>query len=389
MIKIIVLTTDRADFGLLYHPVRVLTEDPDFDVQLIITGSHLVKERKSSLKTVRNSGFKICAEVPIYQELHPRTFASEGFSEAVKGLSSAFIDSKPDFIMVLGDRYEALASGVAATFLNIPIIHLCGGDITQGAMDDSMRHALTKLSHIHFPSNHQAEKRIKQMGEDPERILMVGSSGLDYIKNCEEIKKEEIFEDLSIKNPELPFFLVTFHPVTLEEDFGESSLNQMLSAIKKYAQSRMCNFIFTGVNLDPGASIVDEKIKYFCEKEKFCYLFDSLGSTYYINLLKECQAVLGNSSSGFYEAPFLKKLTLNIGERQKGRLMCDSILNVNTTESILKALEASSEMVLDHVVSPYGDGKTSEKIKIFLKKQPSPRKIISKTFKDIPCKNHL
>jgi len=258
MIKIIAVTTDRADFGLLSPPMRVLTEDPYFEVQFIITGSHLLTGKETSLQTIRSSGFAICAEVPIFQENYSSTFASDGFSEAIKGISKALSKSKPDFIMLLGDRYETLASAIAATLLNIPIIHLCGGDITQGAMDDSIRHALTKLSHIHFPSNLQAAKRLEQMGEDPERILMVGSSGLDYINECEKIKTEEIFEILSIDNPELPFFLVTFHPVTLETDFGVAHLDQVLSALKEYAKNNRCNFIFTGVNLDPGSRVIDE-----------------------------------------------------------------------------------------------------------------------------------
>lgn len=382
-IKIAVITSSRADYGLLYHPIKELVSDSDFEVFLIVTGSHLVQTEGMSVEVIKKDGFEIFAQVPIFSENRDENLAINGSSNAVKFISQVLIDAKPHSVLLLGDRYEILASAISATLLNIPIIHLCGGDITEGAIDNVIRHAITKLSHIHFPSNQQAARRIEQMGEDPEHIFMVGSTGLDYIKDSDFISKEEIFRKLSIEPSNIPFFLITFHPVTLESDHGESQLNELIIALTEYIENNNCLLIFTGVNLDPGSINIYTKIIEFCKINQCCYYFSSLGSKYYINLLKCCEAVIGNSSSGFYEAPFLKKPTINIGMRQTGRPGCESIITVSKKADIINALGNLNVINLNNVVSPYGDGKSSKRMKIHLKEIGSFEKLLVKKFREL------
>jgi UDP-hydrolysing UDP-N-acetyl-D-glucosamine 2-epimerase len=383
--KIAVITSSRADYNLLYWPIKTIIESEKLELKLIVTGSHLCEKKGLTINEIKKDKLPISVEIPILNEESSDVSLVEVFGKASSLIAGELRKTMPDIVLVLGDRYEILAAVIAASFLNIPIAHLCGGDVTEGALDDAIRHSISKFSHIHFPSTHEAARRLIQLGECEKNIFMVGSTGLDYIKKCSVISKQSLLSELSILSPELPIYLITFHPVTLEKDRGLKQLQELLKALDRLLSKSSCNLIFTGVNPDPGASFIEKEIMNFCENRSNCYYFLSLGPQKYINMIRICEAMIGNSSSGFYEAPFLGKPTINIGNRQKGRVNTNSIFNIEADQDIIfNTIHSMQDRVLKDIISPYGDGESSERIISILENIELTQNIQIKKFQDLP-----
>lgn len=365
MKRICVITATRAEYGLLKPLMQVLKEKSEiFQLQLLVTGAHLSPEFGYTYKQIEEDGFAIDEKVEML-------LSADSASSIVKSMGLCMISFadvlerlKPDAVVILGDRYEMLAIASCATIMRIPIIHINGGDITEGAYDDAIRHAITKLSTLHFPSTEEYRNRVIQMGEQPEFVFNVGAIGLDNIRNTKLMTKSEIAHNLGIIFKKYNY-QVTFHPETLSNISAKDQFQLLLNAIKKTKDSF---YIFTKANADTSGRDINKMIDLFVsENSDIAVCFNTLGSYRYLSVLNVCNAIIGNSSSGIVEAPALGVTTINIGERQKGRLQANTIINVNVDEeeiynAILMTQKEYLKIPLEGIKNPYGDGKTTEKI---------------------------
>lgn len=339
MRKICVVTGTRAEYGLMSRLIRLIDESPYTNLQLIATNMHLSPLYGNTYLEIEADGFKIDRKVPIIDE-NAEDNAVEtlySMSRALKGFANAFADLKPDLVVVLGDRYEMLAVATAAMIERIPIAHLCGGEITEGAYDDSIRHSITKMSQLHFPSTEAYRSRIIQMGEQPDRVFNVGSLGVENIKKLPLMTKEEIEQEINFMI-DVHTILVTYHPVTLGNHTVQQDIQDFLLALEARSDLRV---IFTMPNSDTGGRVIVDAITAFCTKhQNRSVSFKSLGAIRYLSVMKYVAAVVGNSSSGLLEVPSFGIPTLNIGDRQKGRIAADSVFNCLTDKaSILEGLD--------------------------------------------------
>lgn len=375
--KVAVITTSRADYGLLYWPLKKLSQDEYFDVRLVVAGSHLSPSGGYSVRQIEADGWDIDCKIEMMLSSDTALGACKSLALAIVGFAEYFARSLPDLVMVVGDRYEMTAAAQSAVMLNLPIAHIAGGDVTEGAFDDTFRHCLTKMSHIHLPSNETARQRIIQMGENPDCVITVGSPGIDYIVRCERLSRADIEKRLGFAFKKRNV-LVTFHPETADRT-GISSFAEMLSALGTLDDQT--GIVFTMPNADPDGLAIAQMIYEFCATHANAISAVSLGSDLYLSLMAEVNAVVGNSSSGLYEAPTLGTPTVNIGNRQKGRLCASSVITtVPAAESIRKAIHAAIDMSCDDVVNPYGDGDASERIVAALRKFPNPSTLVRKSF---------
>lgn len=357
--KICIVTGSRADYGLLYWPMKRIQESNDFELQILATGMHLSEKFGNTYKVIEED-FTITkkVEMDLTGDSNFDTIKSLGL--ALPKFAEAFDEMNPDLVMILGDRYEMFAATQAAYIGNRILIHLFGGDTTEGAQDEAFRHSMTKMSYLHFVSNEVSRKRVVQLGEHPERVFNVGSTGIDFIKNLKVLSKETLENSLDFKFREKNI-LVTYHPVTLEsgtyiEDFAEV-LRSLESLGDRYG------IIFTKSNSDPGGRKIGEMIDEFVLENTNSKAYFSLGQLKYLSVMKQVDFVLGNSSSGLYEVPSMKIPTINIGDRQKGRLQSESIINCSPiTEEIKEAIGKANELDCSKFESPYGSGNSSEKI---------------------------
>jgi UDP-hydrolysing UDP-N-acetyl-D-glucosamine 2-epimerase len=375
-LKICVVTGGRADFGLLSMPMKAIRASSDLELQLVVTGQHLSHDGHG-LKAIENGGFHIDAVVDMALMTDDAKSLTEAAGRELIGIAAAFNRLRPDIVMILGDRYEILAAAYAALLASIPIAHLCGGDITEGAFDDAIRHALTKLSHIHFVTNEDAARRVRQMGEEPSRVLTVGSPGIDAILAIAPLSRDRFFAEVGLADRR-PTFLVTLHPSTLA-DAPLAECREMLAALEAHEHA---NFVFTGVNADPGASAIADAIQAFCRTHpQRARQHTSLGSALYFTALTHCDAVIGNSSSGLYEAPSFDVPTVNIGERQTGRLKASSVFDcVADRGAIETAIAKALAFRGMDVVNPYGDGLASKRIVDTLRRIEDPKALLRKRF---------
>ncbi|MTI84030.1 MAG: UDP-N-acetylglucosamine 2-epimerase (hydrolyzing) [Firmicutes bacterium] len=362
--KICVVTGTRAEYGLLYWLMKVIIIDKDLELQLIVTGMHLSPEFGLTYKAIEKDGFIINEKVEMLLSSDTAVGIAKSIGLATISFADALDRLKPDIIVVLGDRYEILAAVQAALVAKIPVAHIAGGDSTEGAFDESIRHSITKMSHLHFVTNEISAKRVRQLGENPNHIYNVGNPGLDHINKLKLLEREELEQALGFKLKKKNL-LITFHPVTLE---FQSSANQFKALL--YALDTLGNdvgLIFTKPNSDTDGRIIINMIDDYVAEHINAKAFTSLGQLLYLSTISHVNAVVGNSSSGLYEVPSLKKPTVNIGDRQKGRLHASSVINCKPkTDNIIQALhEAFLKDCMD-TVNPYGDGNSSEKIlKIF------------------------
>lgn len=387
MIRINILTTTRAEYGLMKPLIKRMLEDDDIQLHLIVTGAHLDDACGQTYKEIESDGFPIYKKIPILSEKHGAQLVSETMANALERFTAFFLEEKPDFLLVDGDRYETMAVCMAAFNTNTPIVHCGGGATTEGAADEFYRHAITKMSYLHFPSTEAYRKRIIQLGESPDRVFAVGSMGVENILTTKLLSKDELSESLNF-SLDRKYALVTFHPVSLEK---QTSSEQVIELLKACDRCVDMNFIFTMANADAGGKEINKILKDYSKTRRDRILcVESLGSVRYLSAMKYCEFVLGNSSSGLIEAPSFKKPTVNIGDRQKGRIKAKSVIDCepfeqNILEAIKKALSDEFKIICKGVVNPNGDGKTTEKIVEHIKDYCANYTIdLKKKFYDLP-----
>lgn len=364
MKKVCIVTATRAEYGLLKPLMGLIKQSNELDLQIIVTGAHLSPEFGLTYKQIEADGFFINEKIEMLLSSDTPTSVVKTMGLTMMGLAEVLPKLNPDLLVILGDRYEMLAVASAATIFKIPIAHLHGGEITEGAYDDAIRHSITKMSHLHFTSTDEYRNRVIQMGESPENVFNVGAIGLDNIKNLKLLSREELEHELEIKFKKYNY-QVTFHPETLASFSSAEQFQNLLDVIEKEEDSF---FIFTKANADTDGRIINQMIDDFTAKypDKAKAYF-SLGTLRFLSIVGVSDAIIGNSSSGILEAPSLKTATLNIGNRQRGRIQADSIINVeNTKEAIAlgfqKIRDKSFIKKLQNIQNPYDNGATADKI---------------------------
>lgn len=381
MRKICVVTGSRAEYGLLSGLMHEIKNSGNLMLQVIATNMHLSPEFGLTYREIENDGFVIDKKVEMLLSSDTANATIKSVGLGMIGFADAYRDLLPDIVVVLGDRYELLAAVSAALFYRIPVAHLHGGEITEGAYDDSIRHAITKMSHLHFTSTEEYRKRVIQLGESPERVFNVGAIGLDSIKKCKFLSKEELEKSLDFDLGDKSL-LITYHPVTLENDTARQQCDNLLSVLDNYQEYKI---IFTLPNSDTGGRVIMESIQNFVSRNKNrAAVFTSLGKIRYLSALNYVSAVIGNSSSGILEVPSFGIPTLDIGDRQKGRIAATSVVHCGTTieEISLGFDRLFSEEILSVAKerkNPYEKAGTIEQILSVLKSYPLDW-IIQKTF---------
>ena len=368
MKRICIVTSTRAEFGLLLPLIKKVIDDDNLELKLAVTGTHLSKNFGETYKEIIQNNIPIDEKIDILQNDDGKLNVLKVMSTALTKFGEYFSNLKPDLLVILGDRYEMLSVAEAAMVLNIPIAHIHGGETTQGAIDEAIRHSISKMSYLHFTSCESYRNRVIQLGEDPARVFNVGALGVENIKklnlmSLKDIEKSIDF-DLSPK-----FCLVTFHPVTLDNQDMTKQFTELLSAISKHKEYK---FIFTKSNADSGGNAINNMIDKYVENNSNCIAFYSLGFIRYLSAMKYCSMVIGNSSSGIIETPSFCVPTINIGDRQKGRLQAESIINCKPEkEDVLKAFDIATSKTFQESIkdlkSPYDGGNTSDRIVTIIK----------------------
>jgi len=386
MVKIIcVITGTRAEYGLLKPLIMKMIDDKEIDLKLVVTGMHMSTEFGLTYKLIEEDGIVIDEKIEILLSSDSHVATSKAMGLAIISFSEYINRTKPDMVIVLGDRYEILAASISAMVANVPIAHIHGREITEGAQDDVFRHCITKLSYLHFTSTESYRKRVMQLGEEPNRVFNVGAIGIENIKELKLLSKEEIEKSINFTLNK-KFALVTFHPVTLEQGLAEIQITELLGALEEFDDMK---FIITKANSDNEGRKINRKIDEFISKNPEKYIgFVSMGQLKYLSAMKYCSMVIGNSSSGIIEAPSFNIPTINIGDRQKGRLQAKTVINCDPIKSdIIKAIKRglSKEFKdkISKIENPYGDGDTSNKILYEIKKALSKEIELKKTFYDI------
>lgn len=360
MKKICVLTATRAEYGLLKPIIKNFDKREDVDLRVVVTGAHLSPEFGLTYKEIINDGININKKIEILVSADTPSAISKSMGLAMIGFSDYFNDSPPDLLVVLGDRYETLAVTIVAMNQMIPIAHLYGGEATEGLIDEAIRHAITKMSYLHFTSTEEYRKRVIQLGESPNRTFNVGSIGIENIKLNEYMSKQGLSESIRL-SLDRPYAVVTFHPVTLENQSAESQIGELLKAISQHSEM---NFIFTKANSDADGRIINSLIDEFVKDKDNCMVITSLGLKRYLTAVKHSSMVIGNSSSGIIEVPSFKVPTINIGDRQKGRIQAASIINCtpdhkSIMDAIKKANDGDFRRKIQHIKNPYEKMNTS------------------------------
>ncbi len=386
MRKICVVTGTRAEYGLLSRLMRLIKESNQTELQIIATNMHLSPKYGNTYQEIEKDGFVIDKKIPILNEEKDDANATiKSMAKALSGFADAYDELKPDLVVVLGDRYEILAAATAALIECIPIAHIHGGEITEGAYDDAIRHSITKMSHLHFTSTEEYRRRVIQLGEQPERVFYVGALGVENITSIPLMAKEEVEESIGFMI-DRNTILVTYHPVTLSRVDVKTLIKDFLSALQERTNLRI---VFTMPNSDNGGSIISKEIEQFVARNNDrAICFKSLGIKRYLSLMKQVSAVVGNSSSGILEAPSFRIPTLNIGDRQTGRVAAESVYNCAPDKvSILTGLDfifsdAFKEKAAQ-AVNPYDKSGTAEAIFNVIKSYPL-NQLEHKHFFDIP-----
>lgn len=381
--KICIVTGSRAEYGLLYWLIRAVKEDQDLELQLIVTGMHLSSEFGFTYKEIEKD-FKIDKKIDMHLSLDTSVEISRSMGIAQTSFSEAFNELKPNIVVVLGDRYEIFSAAVSAMISRIPIAHIHGGEATEGLIDEAIRHSISKMSHLHFTAAEEYSNRVIQLGEEPNRVFNVGGMGIENIKKIKLLSKKEFEKSinfqLNTKN-----ILVTFHPVTLEKQTSGKQFQELLNTIDELENT---NIIFTKTNSDIDGKIINKMIDQFTFKNPNKSIsITSLGQKNYLSALKYVDLIIGNSSSGLLEAPSFKIGTINIGDRQNGRLKAQSVVDCLTDKkNIKKAIERvysdKFQKLLKNVRNPYGEECASQKI-INVLKNVSLNEILKKPFFNI------
>jgi GDP/UDP-N,N'-diacetylbacillosamine 2-epimerase (hydrolysing) len=363
MKKICVVTGTRAEYGLLRWVMEGIRQSPTLELQLVATGMHLSSEFGMTVEAIEADGFKVNRKVDMLLSSDTAVGVTKSMGIGMIGFADALDELKPDMILVLGDRYEIFSAAVSAMIARIPIAHLHGGETTEGAFDEAIRHSITKMSHLHFVAAEGYRQRVIQLGEQPEHVFNVGGLGIDNILRLNLLARDELEAALNFKLAKRNL-LVTFHPVTLEQNTSAQQLDELLAAL---SELRDTGLIFTMPNADTEGRVLFRKIEDFCARHPQARAYTSLGQLRYLSCVQHVDGVVGNSSSGLAEAPSLKKGTINIGDRQRGRIKAESVIDCEPNrDQIRVAMQRlfSEEFVhvTKQVVNPYGTGGAAEKI---------------------------
>lgn len=385
--KICVVTGGRAEYGLLYWLMKEIQVDPALELQIAVTGMHLSPEFGMTVTEIEKDGLPIAARVEMLLSSDSPVGITKSMGLGLIGFADAFARLQPDLILVLGDRFEILAAAQAALFARIPLAHIHGGELTEGAADESIRHALTKLAHLHFVAADPYRRRVIQLGEQPERVFLTGAPGLDHVVKTPRLSRSALAAELGMELNKGPLFLVTYHPATLGDTPPEAAFAELLAALNAFPESRI---IFTRPNADTHGRGLNDCIDHYVEAHpERTKAFTSLGQLRYLSAVETADAMIGNSSSGLTEGPLLKCPTVNIGNRQGGRLRAPSVLDCGESRAdieacIRRAMSAEHRAITDQGVSVYGHGDASRRI-VDILRTVSLDGLTVKPFHDLPA----
>ena len=381
--KICVVTGTRADYGLLRWVMEGINNDNELTLQIIATGMHLSPEFGLTYQAIEDDGFQIDRKVEMLTSSDTSVGIAKSMGLGMIGFADALSDLKPDIIVVLGDRFEIFSAVTAALVAQIPVAHLHGGETTEGAFDEAIRHSITKMSHLHFVAAEEYRQRVIQLGEQPNRVFLVGGLGVDNIKRLKLLGRVELEKYLDFKFGQKNL-LITFHPVTLEKNTASDQMTELLNALSKLANTQL---IFTLPNADTNGRKLIQMIEHFVTQHPNARAYTSLGQLRYLSCISHVDGVIGNSSSGLLEAPSFKKGTINIGDRQRGRLQSESVIDCDPIEKNIKAAldklyNENFRLSLKKVCNPYGEGGASDKV-VEVIKNYSINNMVKKSFHDI------
>ena len=383
--NICVVTSSRADYGILKPLINRLHNDPLLNLFLVVTGTHLYHEFGDTLSEITEDGFPVHKKIDILVSSDSSSAISKIMGVAMFCFSEYFTDHTPDLLIVLGDRYEIHAICGAAVNQRIPIAHIHGGELTEGVLDEFYRHSITKMSSVHFTACETYRNRVIQMGEQPNRVFNIGALSAENTLNTPFLSLNTLEDDLGLRLRDKPFGLVTFHPVTIAEDGGISQLKELTNALDSFPEM---NFIITKSNSDAKGHKFNQIWDEYAKNRDNCHIVASLGSVRYLSAIRHAAVIIGNSSSGVIEVPIMKKASVNIGDRQKGRFIPGSVVCCQpVAEKIIDAI--SEAMSLEHRASlnkikhPFGNGDTSQKIIKIIKALPERKELLEKNFYDI------
>ena len=378
------VTTGRSDYGNYRPLLAEISKDPTFELRLLVSGTHLSAQHGYTVRAIEEDGFKIAERVELLLSSDSPEGISKSMGLGILGFAQVFAKSRPDILVVCGDRFEMHAAALAALPFKIPVAHLSGGELTEGAIDDGLRHSLTKLSHLHFPATQQYAARILQLGEEPWRITVAGEPSLDQLHTLKFLTREELEQRFSIRLNR-QFLIVTFHPVTLEYERAGEHITELLAAL----QASGIAAVFTLPNADTGNQIIREKIEQFVSEHPDAHLVDNFGTQAYFSMLRLATALLGNSSSGILEAASFELPAVNVGTRQDGRVRARNVIDVGCQrEHILRGIRQAAapefRRSLKGLINPYGTGHSSPIIVERLRSVELGDKLIHKKFHNLP-----
>lgn len=382
--KICIVTGTRAEYGLLYWLMREIQEDSDLELQLIVTGAHLSPEYGNTVQEIERDGFQIHERIEMLLSSDTPNAVTKAMGLGLIGFADAYARLKPDIVVLLGDRYEMMVAAQAAMVAKIPIAHIHGGERTEGVIDEAIRHSITKMSHLHFVATDEYQRRVIQLGEHPDRVFNFGAIGIDNIIKLQLLEREELQRSLQFDLGD-HYFVVTYHPVTLGLSQPARTFQELIEALNAYPEYKV---IITKPNADPQNKEIISMIDRYADDNRDRVLsVSSLGQLRYLSAVKHCDAVIGNSSSGIIEVPVLKRPTVNVGDRQRGRAMGPTVINVSENkddiiEGIELALSNKFQKIVQESESIYGKGNVSHKIKDVIKSYPLEG-ILLKIFHDM------
>jgi GDP/UDP-N,N'-diacetylbacillosamine 2-epimerase (hydrolysing) len=383
MKTVCVVTGTRAEYGLLRWVMEGIEKSPSLNLQLVVTGMHLSPEFGLTVNEIKSDGFVVNRCVEMLVSSDTPTGITKSIGLGLTGFADVMMDLEPDLVLILGDRYEILAAAISAMIARVPLAHLHGGEATEGSIDEAIRHSITKMSHIHFVATDEYRNRVIQLGEQPDNVYQVGGLGIDNISNLELLDRKTLEESLGFQFKERNL-LITFHPVTLESKSSQFQMAELLASLDDLEDTYL---IFTMPNSDTDGRILFQQIEKFVSKHNNASVFTSLGQLKYLSCIAQVDAVIGNSSSGLTETPSFKKATINIGDRQRGRMKAASVIDCLPERSaILNTLEKiyldEFQKKLKSVVNPYGEGGASKLILEILE-SANLDDIVKKSFYDI------
>lgn len=380
--RIAILTGARSDYGIFRPVIRALEDSPQLDPVLFVTGMHLAGSFGHTVEEIEADGHPIAARVQCLLDGTSGASMGRSFALAAYGLVDALERESPDLLLLLGDRFETFAAASAATMVSVPIAHIHGGERTEGAIDEQMRHAITKLSHVHFASTQEYAARIRQMGEDPKRVFVSGAPGLDGIRLTPRATRAELAAHVGF-DPDHPMILGTYHPVTLAEDGGVAEFDELCTALEGLSQT----IVFTFPNADAGSQQIRDRLATFAERPNV-FVTPNLGARLYYTAMAEAEAMVGNSSSGILEAASFGLPVVNVGTRQDGRQRAENVIDVRDGLEALRAcldraLSTEFRTAVSGIANPYGDGHAAERIAAALADLPPAKALLRKSFVDL------